>query len=605
MKKILAGLFMTIALSTGIFAQKKADIMFMHDIHSFLKNLSKAKTLIDEQRIKNPDTILVDGGDFSMGTLYQTIFETQAPDLRMLGALEFDAFTIGNHEFDYGVKALANMLDVARASKENVPEFVLCNVDWTKDNDYTRTLKAAFDRYGLNKYIMLHKEDLNVAIIGVFGEDAFFCSPTCELTFTNQYEAVKEVVAEIKAKENADLIICLSHGGTWDDQKKSEDEILAKKVPELDVIVSAHTHTVLEKPIIRGDTIIVSAGAYSEYLGNLSLTQKENGRWQLDEYRLDSLNGDIIRNPKIERDLARYDRYVNEEYLNNYGYTSSQVLTKSKIDYDINHEVGYLMADAIFDSVTKIGEPVDIVVVPEGVTRGTFKKGEVTVSDVFEAYSLGVGEDKLAGYPLVSIYFTGKELKEIAEIDCSLSKFVTYVRLYTSGVKYEYNPRRLLMDKVTAVYMLGKNGVEQPVEPEKLYCVVTDMYTAQMIGSIINLTHGLVSILPKNRYGEPIEDFKKEILTDSFGREQKGWVAIARYLENFRILPVYSEAERKAIVACPSLNPVKLLGHPTKIGIILRVVILFVILLFAGIVVLLVFVIKKIRAKSKKEIAQE
>ena len=315
MKKIILALVLALSVTVGIYGQKKADIVFIHDIHSFLRDLAKAKTLIDEQMMKNPDTILVDGGDFSMGTLYQTVFETQASELRMLGSLGFDATTIGNHEFDYGAQALANMFDVARNNKDGVPEFVLCNVDWEKDNDYTRIVKAALDRYGAKKYIMLQKGDLNIAILGVFGSDAFFCSPTCELTFTDQYEAVKQTVAEIKAKENPDIIICLSHSGTWDDPKKSEDEILAKKVPDLDVIISAHTHTVLEKPIIKGDTIIVSCGAYSQYLGNLSLTQKENGRWQLDEYRLDSLKENITPNPKIQREIAKYDSLVDSEYL--------------------------------------------------------------------------------------------------------------------------------------------------------------------------------------------------------------------------------------------------------------------------------------------------
>ena len=52
--------------------------------------------------------------------------------------------------------------------------------------------------------------------------------------------------------ENADIILCLSHSGTWADPKESEDELLAKAVPEIDVIVSAHTHTILEEPIVHG-----------------------------------------------------------------------------------------------------------------------------------------------------------------------------------------------------------------------------------------------------------------------------------------------------------------------------------------------------------------
>ena len=60
-------------------------------------------------------------------------------------------------------------------------------------------------------------------------------------------ESVKQTVAEIKKNEKVDMIACVSHGGTWEDEDKSEDEILAKKVPELDLIISGHSHTELKE----------------------------------------------------------------------------------------------------------------------------------------------------------------------------------------------------------------------------------------------------------------------------------------------------------------------------------------------------------------------
>ena len=106
---------------------KTIDIMFVHDTHSHLNSFStvvdekqemiggfaRIKTLIDEQKEKDPDTLVVDGGDSSMGTLVQTVFETQAAEIRMLGALGCEATTLGNHEFDYRSKGLAKMLETA------------------------------------------------------------------------------------------------------------------------------------------------------------------------------------------------------------------------------------------------------------------------------------------------------------------------------------------------------------------------------------------------------------------------------------------------------------------------------------------------------------
>lgn len=88
------------------------------------------KTLVDEQRKKNPDTLYLDGGDFSMGTLVQTVFEEEAAELRTLGMLGCDATTFGNHEFDYRTRGLVRMMRSAMDSGDPLPALLLCNVDW-------------------------------------------------------------------------------------------------------------------------------------------------------------------------------------------------------------------------------------------------------------------------------------------------------------------------------------------------------------------------------------------------------------------------------------------------------------------------------------------
>ena len=123
---------------------KQIDVLFTHDTPSHLDSFStivngkqekvggfaKIKTLINEKKKEDPDTLILDGGDFSMGTLVQTVYDTEAAELRMLGSLGYDVTTFGNHEFDYRFKGLANMLKVAKSSGETLPEIVVCNVDW-------------------------------------------------------------------------------------------------------------------------------------------------------------------------------------------------------------------------------------------------------------------------------------------------------------------------------------------------------------------------------------------------------------------------------------------------------------------------------------------
>ncbi len=138
-----------------------------------LGGFARMNTLIEAQRAQNPDTLVIDGGDFSMGTLIQTVFETQAAELRMLGYLGCDVTTLGNHEFDYRSKGLANMLTSAQASGDAVPAMVVCNVDWDTMEaegltEGQQRLKDAFAAYGVSDYTVLEKGDVDIAVVGVF-----------------------------------------------------------------------------------------------------------------------------------------------------------------------------------------------------------------------------------------------------------------------------------------------------------------------------------------------------------------------------------------------------------------------------------------------------
>ena len=353
---------------------KTLDILFSHDTHSHLNTFTtvvedeetdiggfaRANTLIKAQRAKDPDTLVIDGGDFSMGTLIQTVFETQAAELRMLGYMGYDVTTFGNHEFDYRSKGLANMLTSARTSGDAVPAIVVCNVDWDAMESAGLTegqqlLKDAFAAYGVQDYTVLQKGDVRIAVVGVFGKDALSCAPTCELKFKDPVQAVKATVAEIKANENADMIVCVSHSGTWDDPKKSEDELLAKGVPELDLILSGHTHSRIREPIRHGDTYVVSCGEYGKNLGSLTMAQKADGRWQVTDYQLIPITADIPADAQTQEVIDRFMDTVDEDYLAQFGYTKDQVLAENDVVFSnlkdlgkvhTEHNLGDIIADA-------------------------------------------------------------------------------------------------------------------------------------------------------------------------------------------------------------------------------------------------------------------
>lgn len=612
------------------------DIVFTHDTHSHLNTFTtmvdgletelggfaRMNTLIEAQRAQNPDTLVIDGGDFSMGTLIQTVFETQAAELRMLGHLGCDVTTLGNHEFDYRSKGLANMLTSAQASGDAVPAMVVCNVDWDTMEaegltEGQQRLKDAFTAYGVSDYTVLEKGDVDIAVVGVFGKDALACAPTCELKFEDPIEAVKQTVADIKANEDVDMIVCVSHSGTWENESKSEDELLAKAVPDLDLILSGHTHTELEKPIQHGSTYVVSCGEYGKNLGELTLTQQADGRWAMSAYELIPITSDIAVHAATQQTIDSFMDTVDTDYLARFGYTKDQVLAENDIVFSTQkdleniheeHNLGDIIADAYVYAVENAadydGVPVDLAVVPSGTVRDTYARGDITVEQVFNSFSLGIGADGVPGYPLISVYLTGREIRTAAEIDASVSDFMTTARLYCSGLNFTYNPHRLLLNKVTDV-CLEDDGQRVALEDDKLYRIVADLYSGQMLSAVTDMSYGILAIVPKYADGTPITDFEDVIITEN-GRELKAWDSIARYMASFADtdgdgianVPAYYSTTHGRKLVDTSRSPLALLKNPNKFTAVYAGLLAAAVLLIVLVVLLIRKLVKKARRRA-------
>ena len=612
------------------------DIVFTHDTHSHLNTFTtvvdgletelggfaRMNTLIEAQRAQNPDTLVIDGGDFSMGTLIQTVFETQAAELRMLGYLGCDVTTLGNHEFDYRSKGLANMLTSAQASGDAVPAMVVCNVDWDTMEaegltEGQQRLKDAFAAYGVSDYTVLEKGNVDIAVVGVFGKDALACAPTCELKFEDPIEAVKQTVADIKANEDVDMIVCVSHSGTWEDESKSEDELLAKAVPDLDLILSGHTHTEIEEPIQHGSTYVVSCGEYGKNLGELTLTQQADGRWAMSAYELIPITSDIAVHAATQQTIDSFMDTVDTDYLARFGYTKDQVLAENDIVFSTQkdleniheeHNLGDIIADAYVYAVENAadydGVPVDLAVVPSGTVRDTYARGDITVEQVFNSFSLGIGADGVPGYPLISVYLTGREIRTAAEIDASVSDFMTTARLYCSGLNFTYNPHRLLLNKVTDV-CLEDDGQRVALEDDKLYRIVADLYSGQMLSAVTDMSYGILAIVPKYADGTPITDFEDVIITEN-GRELKAWDSIARYMASFADtdgdgianVPAYYSTTHGRKLVDTSRSPLALLKNPNKFTAVYAGLLAAAVLLIVLVVLLIRKLVKKARRRT-------
>lgn len=447
----------------------------------------------------------------------------------------------------------------------------------------------------------------------MFGEDSLKCAPTCVLKFKNAPEAVRETIEDIRANENGiDMIVCVSHSGTNKDIKRSEDEILAKEVPELDLIISGHTHTVLNEPIVYEDTYIVSCGSYGRYLGSLSMRQNSDGRWSMEQYELLSVTEEIAQDKQTQDKIDGFMDKVDTQYLSRFGYERKQVLAENDVtfcsvsDLSKRHQegnLGNIIADSYVYAVEHAqdfdGIPVDFAVAPSGTVRGTYPLGDVTVEDVFNSFSLGIGADGVPGYPLVSVYLTGRELKTAAEIDASVSDIMMTARLYISGMNFSFNPNRLILNKVTDCYLVGDNGERIEIDDDKLYRVVSDLYSGQMLSAATDVSYGLLSIVPKNADGVPYENIEDAIILDG-NMEMKAWSAIASYMESFsdtdgsgvgNVPEAYGVFQGRKVVE-NSKNIIDLIKNPNRYAFMIMGIVLVIIII---IVLIILFIVKLLR----------
>lgn len=638
MAAVLAAGFMSLCAAAQEGEHREVSVAFTHDLHSHLEQFylqedgtekqvggfARIMTFLEEKRSKDENLLVLDGGDFSMGTLYQTVFESQAAELRMLGFLGTDVSTLGNHEFDYRSAGLASMLEAAKKSGDRLPEMVVCNVDWkaTLEGEQKKDgalLQRAFEQFGIRDYVMLQKGDVRIAVTGVFGKDSLACAPTCALTFREPAEAVKDTVEKIRENEDADMIVCVSHSGTWEDERESEDELLAKAVPELDLIISGHTHSILEEPIIHGSTSIVSTGEYGARVGSLKMVQQADGRWEVQDYELTLMDDSYTEDESAQKKIEQLGQNIDREYLKQFGYTKDQVLSYNPWQFTAvnglgsvlqEETLGNLLSDSYLYTVngsdTGDENPAAVAIVPSGCIRDTFHKDtDVTVSDAFQTLSLGIGPDGVPGYPLVSIYLTGEELKIIAEVDASISPIMTTAQLYTSGVSYTLNPNRLILNKVTDVSLQDMDGEREELQDEKLYRVVADLYSGQMLGAVSAKSYGILSITPKDAQGNEIPmDRLEDYIVHRNGQELKAWVCVADYLDSFEktngrseIPEYYSKTQgRKIIDNDSSLGA--LIKNPNKIAVVIIFIAAGIVLFLAAMIVVTV---KLVRHRGRKQ----
>lgn len=551
-----------------------------------LGGFARIATLVERIKSSRDNPVLVvDAGDFTMGSLFHTVSRELGGELRLLKAMGYDAVTLGNHEFDLKPSGLAAILRAA-GSPESMPAILAANVIFDPSDPNDDELEEVFGKAGVSSYKVVNKNGLRVGLFGLMGRKAAQVAPFARpVRFSDPLEAAKLQVRRLREQEGVDLVVCLAHLGI-SQQGRGESEELARKVPGIHVIVDGHSHTLLQKPIRVGETWIVQAGSYGTHLGVLDL-DLEKGVMKQVAYELLQVDDSIAGDPELQAWVERLKAEVESRFLKKRGLRYGEAL--AKVDFPLSDEplgdsnLGDLVSDSIRWALNRYTQDQgpqtqgnSFAVESGGLLRDPIlpgKTGLLALCDLFRAFPLGFGPDREMGYPLLAIYLTGSEIRKALEVHSSVAPMKgSDYRLRISGLRFSYNPNRVPFDRVTDVWVESPTGSLSPLDTSPgnptLYKVGVNLYNASFLKIIGKFTYGILDINPKDRSGRALQDLREALVDkDALSpgvQELKEWEALVEFIRQFPDLdkdglpdvPSGYRTPQGRAASIPSWNPV-------------------------------------------------
>lgn len=267
MKKYISTIILLLSLTLGLHSQNLV-ILHTNDTHSrieplpetdrFAPNLGgieRRAAYLDKMRNENKNVLLFDAGDFLQGTPYFNMFKGEV-EVKAMNMLKYDAVTLGNHEFDYGMEVLEDVV-----KKATFP-IVSTNYDFSETaiNDY------------IKPYHIIYKEGVKIGIIGAnIDPVGLIASENYDgVIFHTPTETLNKTAEMLRNELNCDMVICLSHLGY-----RNELE-LAENSRNIDIIIGGHSHTFMTKPSFRknldGEEVLVfQTAGRGMYVGRIDV----------------------------------------------------------------------------------------------------------------------------------------------------------------------------------------------------------------------------------------------------------------------------------------------------------------------------------------------
>jgi 5'-nucleotidase len=483
-----------------------------------------------EARKGQGPVLVLDAGDYSMGTAFAAATREIGGELKLMGMMGYDATTFGNHEFDLGPDGLGRSISVA-AKAGRVPAVVASNADFSKKDPTLADLQRLAKSGVIRRYTVIERGGIRFGIFGLLGKEALHYTSGGATTFADSIETAKEMVTLLRDKEKVDLVIALSHGGMEKGKDgrftEGEDVRLAESVPGIDVVISGHSHTFLDEATIVNDrTPVVQAGKESKCLGELTITI-DNNKLTVESYKLHPIDDSIAGDRAIAGEIEKLKKGVTAAVFASRGYSIDQPLAIAPQDLPNTYSdiaASTLLANLCTDAFRKATK-ADIGFTANGTMRAGLARGKTgvqTVYDVFAMAPLGAGVvDTTAGSALVTGYLNGLDLKNLLEyflVDNPTHPGEFFPR--ASGMRFRYDPSRPQYDAVTAIELGDLDRGYKPIDisgkSERLYSLTCPLMVASLIVAIPKFSKGKLQLVAKNRKGQQLTS-KIEALEDPRG----------------------------------------------------------------------------------------
>lgn len=228
--------------AVGAYAQKHLEVLHTNDTHSCIMPLNpnladtavagrggflRRVAMIKEERAKNPDLLLIDSGDFSQGSPFYTMFKGDV-EIGLMNLMGYDAVTIGNHEFDFGLENMARIFKMAKFP-------VVC-----ANYDFTGTCVEGL----VKPYVIIKRNGLKIGLFGLSPQlEGLVDLSKCKgVTYLDPIEVGNRVAAELKHDKKCDVVICVSHLGWLRPDEMGDQKVLASS-KDIDLVLGGHSHS--------------------------------------------------------------------------------------------------------------------------------------------------------------------------------------------------------------------------------------------------------------------------------------------------------------------------------------------------------------------------